>query len=191
MPSVVELLLKEFDTEMTGTRRALEHAPEGKYHWKPHPKSMELGYLASLVATMPGWLASMVNEPKLDLAAGQKPDPWNTRAELLKDEPGHPRAGEEYYKIQVGPLERLPRPIQADKWRRITFLYTTGEYLLGARTIDDLVIQSEERQLLWQALRERANQSQAATSELPDAELDPDLLAALLGLASTDPGKRG
>lgn len=84
MPSVVELLLKEFDTEMTGTRRALEHAPEGKYHWKPHPKSMELGYLASLVATMPGWLASMVNEPKLDLAAGQKPDPWNTRAELLK-----------------------------------------------------------------------------------------------------------
>lgn len=106
-----------------------------------------------------------------------------TRAELLKDQTDHPRAREEYYKIQLGPLERLPRPIQADKWRRITFLYTTGEYLLGAETIDDLVIHSEERQVLWRALRERASQSKGSPTDLPDGELDPALLAALLGLA--------
>lgn len=106
-----------------------------------------------------------------------------TRAELLKDQPDHPRAREEYYKIQLGPLEHLPRSLQAVRWRRITFLYTTGEYLLTARAVDDLVIHSEERQVLWRALRERASQAQAGTMDLPDADLDPGLLAALLGLA--------
>ena len=50
-----------------------------------------------------------------------------TRAELLRDEPDHPRAREEYYKIQLGPLEQLEQPILAETWRRVTFLYTTGE----------------------------------------------------------------
>jgi hypothetical protein len=53
-----------------------------------------------------------------------------TRAELLRDEPDHPRAHQEYYKIQLGSLITLSRPILAEKWRRITFFYTTGEYLL-------------------------------------------------------------
>src|SRR4030066_691402 len=48
-----------------------------------------------------------------------------TRTELLRDEPDHPRAREEYYKIQLGPLTPLPRPVLADNWRRITFFYTT------------------------------------------------------------------
>ena len=56
-----------------------------------------------------------------------------TREELLKTEPDHPRAQEEYYKIQIGALERLPNPIQAETWRRITFLYTTGEYLTAGK----------------------------------------------------------
>jgi hypothetical protein len=106
-----------------------------------------------------------------------------TRAELLRDEPDHPRAGQEYYKIQLGPLLCLPQPILAEKWRRITFLYTTGEYLLAARNVNDLIVQSEERQLLWQALRERASQAQAYNAgELPELELAPALLALLLGI---------
>src|SRR5512142_576499 len=34
-----------------------------------------------------------------------------TRAELLRDESDHPRAREEYFKIQIGPMERLAHPI--------------------------------------------------------------------------------
>lgn len=104
-----------------------------------------------------------------------------TRAELLQDEPDHPRAREEYYKVQIGSLERLPRPIPAGSWRRITFLYTTGEYLLRAQTVNDLVVQTDERKTLWAALRERAGQAYQ-TQELPDVNLDPALLAALLGI---------
>jgi hypothetical protein len=109
-----------------------------------------------------------------------------TRAELLRDEPDHPRARQEYYKIQLGPLVALPHPILAESWRRITFLYTTGEYLLAAESLNDLVIASEHRQILWRALRERATQAQDYAArfapELKQLDLDPAVLAALLGI---------
>jgi len=105
-----------------------------------------------------------------------------TRAELLRDEPDHPRAGEEYFKIQLGALERLPHPVMADKWKRLSFLYTTGEYLLKAQTINDLVVQSDERQLLWQSLRERAGNEQLYKADLPEADIPPEILIALLGI---------
>jgi hypothetical protein len=41
---ITELLLAELDREMVGTRRALERVPEGQNEWKPHEKSMPLGY---------------------------------------------------------------------------------------------------------------------------------------------------
>lgn len=106
-----------------------------------------------------------------------------TRAELLRDEPGHPRAREEYYKVQLGPLETLPRPVPAGRWRRITFLYTTGARLLQAETINDLVVQSEERKILWGALRERVTQGQAyQVEDLPELDVNPAVLATLLGI---------
>jgi len=106
-----------------------------------------------------------------------------TRLELLQDEPEHPHAKQEYFKIQIGPLLPLPESILTEKWRRITFFYTTGEYLMQAKTINDLIVQSDERQLLWQALRERASQTQSyRATELPELDLDPVLLATLLGI---------
>lgn len=109
-----------------------------------------------------------------------------TRAELLRDEPGHPRANEEYFKIQIGALEKLKQPILAEKWKRLTFLYTTGEYLLNAKTLNDLVVQSDERQLLWQSLRERAENAQLYTTDLPEVDIPPEVLLALLGLKEPD-----
>jgi len=106
------------------------------------------------------------------------------RIELLRDEPDHPHANLEYYKIQLGPLVELPRPILAEDWRRITFFYTSGEYLATASTIRDLIIQSEERQVFWQALRERAsNQQNYLADPISEVGVDPVLLASLLGIS--------
>jgi len=105
-----------------------------------------------------------------------------TRGELLKDEANHPRAKEEYYKIQLGGLERLKEPIKTDKWKRLTFLYTIGEYLLNAKVINDLVVQSDERELLWKSLRERAENEQLYKTDLPEADIPPEVLMALLGI---------
>ena len=105
-----------------------------------------------------------------------------TRSELLKDESDHPRAKEEYFKIQLGGLEKLKEPIKTDKWKRLTFLYSTGEYLLNAKTLNDLVVAGEERNLLWRSLRERAENEQLYKTDLPEADIPPEILAALLGI---------
>lgn len=106
-----------------------------------------------------------------------------TRAELLSDQADHPKAHEEYFKVQLGPLVNLPVPIPAQNWKRITFLYTTGEYLLQAQSLNDLVVHSEERRLLWRALRERAGRSHSyGEKDLPGFDIDPSLLALFLGI---------
>ncbi len=108
-----------------------------------------------------------------------------TRGELLRDEKDHPRAKEEYFKIQLGGLEKLREPIRADKWKRLTFLYSTGEYLLNAKLLNDLVVQNEERDILWKNLRERAEHEQLYKVDLPEADLLPEVLLALLGIKET------
>lgn len=103
------------------------------------------------------------------------------RRELLRDEPDHPRANEEYFKLQIGPLQRLETTIPAGGWKRITFLYTTGEQFRSAGTINDLVVKAQdERELLWHTLRERAlKANEYKAQELPETVLDPAILALL------------
>jgi hypothetical protein len=111
-----------------------------------------------------------------------------TRAELIRDEPDHPHSHQEYYKIQIGSLVELPRPIQAGEWRRITFFYTTGEYLLNAETVNDLVVHPDDRRMLWHSLRERALQRQEyKADDLPDFDMDPELIYTLLGFVDRKP----
>lgn len=110
-----------------------------------------------------------------------------TRAELLRDEVDHSSAQQEYFKIQLGPLQRLSQPILAEKWRRITFFYTTGEYFNKAKVIKDLLVPEDERMVLWQSLRERASQREAyLTPKVDEIDLPAETLAALLGLSSAD-----
>ena len=89
-----------------------------------------------------------------------------TRVALLQAEPGHARAEEPYFKLQLGPLVSLPHPIISQRWHRFTFLYTTGERLLAANDLRDLVIAGgAERANLWRVLRERGQAWAAARVE--------------------------
>ena len=65
---LTEYLLEELDREVDRSRRALESIPQGKYDWKPHEKSMILGYLANMVATIPTWITMEVKQDQLDVA---------------------------------------------------------------------------------------------------------------------------
>jgi uncharacterized damage-inducible protein DinB len=84
---MTEMFLDELEREADATRKALERVPEDHNDWKPHSKSMTLGYLASLVATMPAWVVTMIKHDELDLkspaAAKFKPLEWRKRSELL------------------------------------------------------------------------------------------------------------
>jgi hypothetical protein len=107
-----------------------------------------------------------------------------TRAELIQGEPEHPRAKEEYYKIQLGPLQFLDQPIRSEKWRRVTFFYTTGEYFACAKNIHDLIVQPDQREVLWKSLKERAQSDQNYVLRDPDLKFDieAELLTMLSGL---------
>src|SRR5260221_14285822 len=65
---LTELLIAELDREVPRSGRALAEVPAGKYDWKPHDKSMILGYLANMVATMPAWMAMGITKDELDVA---------------------------------------------------------------------------------------------------------------------------
>ena len=84
---LTELLVAQLEREAASSRLALQRVPEGHNDWKPHDKSMPLGYLASLVATMPSWIVSMVKLDEFDLkssaAAKFKPLEWQTREQLI------------------------------------------------------------------------------------------------------------
>ena len=84
---LTEFFLEQLEREVASSRAALQRVPEGHNDWKPHSKSMPLGYLASLVATMPSWIVSMVKQDELDLkspgAAKFKPLEWQKREELV------------------------------------------------------------------------------------------------------------
>ena len=79
-----ELLLAQLEREAEGTRKALERVPVGKGDWKPHAKSMTLGSLAALVASMPSWTSMIVEQNELDLAGASPQAPPKTNRELLK-----------------------------------------------------------------------------------------------------------
>jgi uncharacterized damage-inducible protein DinB len=68
---LTEYLLAELDREVERSRRALEAVPDGKYDWKPHEKSMILGYLANMVATIPTWIAMEIKQDQLDVAPAE------------------------------------------------------------------------------------------------------------------------
>ena len=64
---LTQLFLEELDREAPRTRRALEQVPLGRDDWKPHAKSMPLGRLAGLVASMTSWVSLIIDQDELDL----------------------------------------------------------------------------------------------------------------------------
>ena len=78
-----------------------------------------------------------------------------TRRDLFPDQPAHPHAGHWYYRLQLGsPQHRIP-PIVSQRWRRITFLVTSGDRFLSANTIEQLRESHDPGGNLYVKLRDR------------------------------------
>ena len=109
-----------------------------------------------------------------------------TRAELFRDEPDHPRAHEEYFKIQLRGIEMLPHPVLADEWKRFTFFYTTARRLYNAETIRGLAMNAREKGDVWRVLHEReetyGKMSDSSGNELTE-EIPQELLFLLGNLS--------
>ena len=60
--------LKELEAESPATRKCLERIPVDLCDWRPHEKSMAMGYLTLLVAEIPKWITHMIEKSEIDLA---------------------------------------------------------------------------------------------------------------------------
>lgn len=85
---MIDLYLAQLDREAKVSRRALERVPEGRRDWKPHEKSMAFGYLCTLVASMPSWIALAITQDELDInppgGSKYKPKDVSTARELVE-----------------------------------------------------------------------------------------------------------
>lgn len=64
--------LAEMKAESVATRQCLERIPESTYKFKPHEKSMEMGYLTLLVADIPRWIEKMIEVSLIDFTTDER-----------------------------------------------------------------------------------------------------------------------
>ncbi|WP_276480631.1 DinB family protein [Paraflavitalea pollutisoli] len=77
-----QVYLAEMKAESTATRNCLERIPESTYKFKPHEKSMEMGYLTLLVADIPRWIEKMIEKSVIDFTTDER-FPLSTTDKLL------------------------------------------------------------------------------------------------------------
>ncbi|RYY23884.1 MAG: damage-inducible protein DinB, partial [Chitinophagaceae bacterium] len=73
---------KELQAETAASRKCLERIPDSLYQYKPHEKSMQLGYLALLVAEIPKWISLMITDSVIDFATYKNFELSTTKALL-------------------------------------------------------------------------------------------------------------
>lgn len=71
--TIAEILLGDFDIEMSNTRRTLARVPEGRNDWVPHEKSTILGKLAMHCATLPRFGYYIIEDAGMDMANSTRP----------------------------------------------------------------------------------------------------------------------
>src|SRR4051812_22898513 len=88
--TLTQAFLAELEREAPRTRRVLEQVPTGRDDWKPHAKSMPLGRLAGLVASMASWVNLIIEQDELDLTpppgAGQYQAPPTSQLVATHDQ---------------------------------------------------------------------------------------------------------
>jgi uncharacterized damage-inducible protein DinB len=65
---IAQEFLRELESEAAATRMCLEQVPMDNPKYKPHERSMELGYLALLVADIPKWIHIVIDKGEIDFA---------------------------------------------------------------------------------------------------------------------------
>jgi len=81
-----DAFLTELDVEAPFSRRTLERVPLDKRAWKPHDKSMPLGWLATFLCLIWGWGVITLEQDSFDptrAGSGQRPPEPETTATLL------------------------------------------------------------------------------------------------------------
>lgn len=101
-----QILIPEFQYEVTLTEKFLKRIPEDKMDWRPHPKSMSFKELGNHLAEIPGWIVAIMEKEELNLEGYKSPssNTINDMVTLLRSstsaaEKALRKPDEEYQKI--------------------------------------------------------------------------------------------
>lgn len=118
--------LKEIESEVRATRRCLEVIPENLYSWKPHEKSMNLGYLSLLVADIPRWISKAIEKSVIDFQTDERFQ-LSTNAALLK-----------YFDSNIEGAKRALKAVSNEELNEMFYL-KNGEQVLMSTTKKETV----------------------------------------------------
>jgi len=79
--NIIELLVKELDSETAITRKMLSCVSDEDFDWQPHPKSMTLRRLTTHLADLGNWFGMTLNTSELDFETTD----W--KEEVINDTP--------------------------------------------------------------------------------------------------------
>lgn len=68
-------LLKELEMEAPASRKCLERVPASLFSWKPHEKSMEMGYLSVIVSEIPRWISTAIEQGEINFGTFKHAEP--------------------------------------------------------------------------------------------------------------------
>src|SRR4051794_40624067 len=77
---LAQQFVHELEAEVPATQKCLERIPTELFGWKPHERSMEMGYLTLLVADIPKWVALIAKDPEIDFATYEHSEAKTTQA---------------------------------------------------------------------------------------------------------------
>ena len=80
--AMIDALLQELEHEAHTTRRVLERVPDAQLTWRPHKKARTLGELALHVASVPGAVASLASQSRIQAPEFIDPSP-KSASELI------------------------------------------------------------------------------------------------------------
>lgn len=113
-------------------KKVLAEVPEGNNAWKPHEKSMELGYLAALVAQMSAWIALVLTSDEFDLTdahAGEafRPVAQDSTQALLT-----------YADAAFDKADKALTAVQEEQWSQPWMLKIAGEAVSSATRLQQV-----------------------------------------------------
>jgi uncharacterized damage-inducible protein DinB len=79
-----QIYWKELEAEAPATRKCLESVTPELFEYKPHERSMKMGYLAQVISEIPRWISTAITDGEVNFGNFKHPD-IKTTADLLKE----------------------------------------------------------------------------------------------------------
>ena len=105
--TIINQFISEFEAEIPATKKCIERIPEKLFDWKPHEKSMKLGYLTLLVAEIPMWISTMIKTREIDFKTFKHAEPRTTSEMVTYFDENVNGAKQAFQELSIEDLSKL------------------------------------------------------------------------------------